>query len=48
MQYRNMNLNKIRDKEQKKFYKDMQKIYNLENPDTEELQLLENWNSKLK
>lgn len=48
MQYRSTDISKITDKEQKKFYKDMQKIYSLEKPDMEELQLLEEWNSKLK
>lgn len=48
MQYRSTDISKITDKEQKKFYKDMQKIYSLEKPDMEELKLLEEWNSKLK
>ena len=48
MQYRSTDISKITDKEQKKFYKDMQKIYSIEKPDMEDLQLLEEWNSKLK
>jgi hypothetical protein len=48
IQYRSMDLSKIKDKEQRKFYKDMQKQYSLKKESEEELKLLEEWNKKLR
>ena len=42
-----MDLSKIKDKEQRKFYKDMQKQYSLNKENKEDLKLLEEWNKKL-
>ena len=48
IQYRSVDLSKITDKEQRKFYRDMQKRYALkENINKEEQALLDEWNSKL-
>lgn len=47
IQYRSMDLSKIKDKEQRKFYKDMQKQYSLKKESEEDLKLLEEWNKKL-
>lgn len=47
IEYRTMDLSKIKDKEQRKFYKDMQKQYSLKKENAEELKLLEEWNKKL-
>lgn len=47
IQYRSMDLSKIKDKEQRKFYKDMQKQYSLKKENEEDLKLLEEWNKKL-
>ena len=49
MEYRSIDLNSIKDKEQRKFYKEKKKIYSLENNySKEELKELEEWNKKLK
>lgn len=48
IEYRSMDLSKIKDKEQRKFYKDMQKQYSLKKENAEELKLLEEWNKKLR
>lgn len=47
IEYRSMDLSKIKDKEQRKFYKDMQKQYSLKKENEEDLKLLEEWNKKL-
>ena len=47
IEYRSVDLSKIKDKEQRKFYKDMQKQYSLNKESKEELKLLEEWNKKL-
>ena len=47
IEYRSMDLSKIKDKEQRKFYKDMQKQYSLKKESEEDLKLLEEWNKKL-
>ena len=47
IEYRSMDLSKIKDKEQRKFYKDMQKQYSLNKESKEDLKLLEEWNKKL-
>lgn len=48
IQYRSIDLNGIKDKEQKRFYKEMQKRYSLDNNlSKEELNQLEEWNKKL-
>ena len=48
IEYRSVDLSKIKDKEQRKFYKDMQKQYSLNKESKEELKLLEEWNKKLR
>lgn len=48
IEYRSVDLSKIKDKEQRKFYKDMQKQYSLKKENKEDLKLLEEWNNKLK
>lgn len=48
IEYRSMDLSKIKDKEQRKFYKDMQKQYSLKKENVEDLKLLEEWNKKLR
>ena len=48
IEYRSVDLSKIKDKEQRKFYKDMQKQYSLNKESKEELKLLEEWNNKLR
>ena len=47
IEYRSVDLSKIKDKEQRKFYKDMQKQYSLNKESKEDLKLLEEWNKKL-
>ena len=47
IEYRSVDLSKIKDKEQRKFYKDMQKQYSLKKENEEDLKLLEEWNKKL-
>ena len=47
IEYSSMDLSKIKDKEQRKFYKDMQKQYSLKKENEEDLKLLEEWNKKL-
>lgn len=48
IEYRSVDLSKIKDKEQRKFYKDMQKQYSLKKENAEDLKLLEEWNKKLR
>ena len=48
IEYRSVDLSKIKDKEQRKFYKDMQKQYSLNKESKEELKLLEELNNKLR
>lgn len=48
IEYRSVDLSKIKDKEQRKFYKDMQKQYSLKKENVEDLKLLEEWNKKLR
>ena len=48
IEYRSVDLSKIKDKEQRKFYKDMQKQYSLNKESKEDLKLLEEWNNKLR
>lgn len=48
IEYRSVDLSKIKDKEQRKFYKEMQKQYSLKKENKEDLKLLEEWNNKLK
>ena len=48
LEYRSVDLSKIDDKEQRKFYKEMQKKYSLEHDNEEDIKLLEEWNEKLK
>ncbi|WP_268891464.1 hypothetical protein [Inconstantimicrobium porci] len=38
----------MQDKEQRKFYKEMQKQYSLKKESEEDLKLIEEWNNKLK
>ena len=48
MGYRSVDLNKIKDKEQRDFYKEKQKFYSLDNKLSEEDErLLEEWNKRL-
>ena len=47
IEYRSVDLSKVKDKEQRKFYKDMQKQYSLNKESKEDLKLLEEWNKKL-
>ena len=48
IQYRSMDLSKIKDKEQKKFYKNMKKLYKIDTISEEEKAELEKWNNLLK
>ena len=48
LEYRSVDLSKIQDKEQRKFYKEMQKKYSLEHDSEEDIKLMEEWNEKLK
>lgn len=48
IEYRSMDISKIQDKEQRKFYKDMQKKYSLQKESEEELKIIEEWNNRLK
>lgn len=48
IQYRSMDLSKIKDKEQKKFYKNMKKLYKINTISEEEKAKLEKWNNLLK
>lgn len=48
IQYRSMDLSKIKDKEQKKFYKNMKKLYNIDTISEKEKAELEKWNKILK
>lgn len=48
MKYRSVDISKIEDKEQRRFYKDMKKIYSLDKPNKEDEKLLDDWNKKLK
>ena len=48
IEYRSMDISKIQDKEQRKFYKDMQKKYSLQEESEEELKIIEEWNNKLR
>ena len=48
LEYRSVDLSKIDDKEQRKFYKEMQKKYSLEHDNEKDIKLLEEWNEKLK
>ena len=43
-----MDLSKIKDKEQKKFYKNMKKLYKIDTISEEEKAQLEKWNNLLK
>ena len=48
IQYRSMDLTKIKDKEQKKFYKNMKKLYKIDTISEKEKADLEKWNNLLK
>ena len=48
LEYRSVDLSKIQDKEQRKFYKEMQDKYSLDKVNDEDLKVLEEWNEKLK
>ena len=46
IEYRSIDLNKIEDKEQKKYYRKLQKMYSLDKPSKVEQEELEKWKSK--
>ena len=48
MKYRSIDISKIEDKEQRRFYKDMKKIYSLNKHNKEDEQIINDWNKLLK
>ena len=48
MKYRSIDISKIEDKEQRRFYKDMKKIYSLNKHNKEDEKIINDWNKILK
>ena len=48
MKYRSIDISKIEDKEQRRFYKDMKKIYSLNKHNKEDEKIINDWNKMLK